>query len=79
MSSIHGHEVMNFMIESGESYTREALIETIQQKFGAEAQFHTCSAEGMSAEALVDFLQQRGKFVAKDDGFSTDSSKICNH
>ncbi|TCS43686.1 YecH family metal-binding protein [Reinekea marinisedimentorum] len=79
MSSIHGHEVMNFMIESDESYTRETLIETIQQKFGAEAQFHTCSAEGMSAEALVDFLEQRGKFVPKADGFSTDASKVCNH
>jgi probable metal-binding protein len=33
----------------------------------------------MTAEALVDFLEQRGKLVAKANGFSTDASKICNH
>ncbi|MFP8689639.1 DUF2492 family protein [Citrobacter portucalensis] len=49
MESIHGHEVLNMMIESGEQYSNASL------------------------EAA------KGKFIAKEDGFSTHESKICRH
>ena len=79
MQEIHGHEVMQFMIASGNSFTRESLREAIIGKFGAEARFHTCSSEGMDADGIIQFLEERGKFVAVDGGFTTDPSKICNH
>ena len=79
MQEIHGHEVMQFMIASGRSFTRESLRDAIIEQFGAEARFHTCSAEGMDADGIIRFLEERGKFHAVDDGFSTDPSKICNH
>ncbi|MGI6243691.1 MAG: YecH family metal-binding protein [Prevotella sp.] len=76
---IHGHEVIQMM--EGNSYpTRESLIKAITDKFGADAQFHTCSAEGLNAEQLVDFLEQHGKFMpAGNSGFTVDKSKVCNH
>ena len=43
------------------------------------ARFHTCSAENMTAEELIEFLAQRGKFTAGADGFSVDPSTICQH
>ena len=57
MASVHGHEVLNMMIASGESYSTESLTTAIEQRFGADARFHTCSAENMSAAELVTFLQ----------------------
>lgn len=75
----HGHEVLHMM--EGNSYaTRESLVEAIIARFGADEQFYTCSAEGMNAAELVDFLEERGKFMPADsNAFTVDSTKICNH
>ena len=79
MQSIHGHEVLQMMLASGESYTAASLEAAIAARFGADARFHTCSAEGLSAGELVEFLQKKGKFIAAEDGFNTHESKICRH
>lgn len=74
----HGHEVLHMM--EGNSYTRESLIEAIITKFGTEERFYTCSADNMTAEELVGFLMERGKFMPSDkSGFTVDVTKICNH
>lgn len=77
--SIHGHDVLNMMIESGEGYTKESLVEAIHARFGEAARFHTCSASEMTAAELVAFLATRGKFIPAADGFSTHESKNCRH
>ncbi|AXF58658.1 MULTISPECIES: YecH family metal-binding protein [unclassified Leclercia] len=79
MASIHGHEVLTMMIESGEQYSEESLIAAITARFGDEARFHTCSAADMTAAELVTFLAARGKFIPQASGFSTHESKICRH
>lgn len=79
MESIHGHEVLNMMIASGESYSKESLMLAIENRFGESARFHTCSAENMTAAELVAFLEKKGKFVPVDAGFTTAESKICRH
>jgi len=70
---------MEMMIASGKTYTRESLEKEIVEKFGAEARFHTCSAENMTAKEIVSFLESRGKFIDTNEGFSTDPEKICDH
>lgn len=42
MESIHGHEVLNMMIESGEQYSNASLEAAITARFGEQARFHTC-------------------------------------
>ena len=80
MASVHGHEVLHMMLESTEGYPSvEALVTAIEARFGADARFHTCSAEGMDARSLVEFLTARGKFVPSQSGFNTSIEKICNH
>ena len=79
MSSIHGHEVLQMMLASGEQYTTDSLAAAISARFGADARFHTCSAQNLSAAELVAFLQKKGKFVAEESGFNTRESKICRH
>jgi probable metal-binding protein len=76
---IHGHEVLQMM--QGNSYSsKEELVKAIISRFGEEERFYTCSAEGMTAAQLADFLEQRGKFKpAGSDGFTVDASKVCSH
>ena len=79
MNQIHGHEVMEMMLASGKTYTRETLVAEIVDKFGADARFHTCSAETMTAGQLVEFLDVRGKLVQQDEGFQTSRDVMCQH
>ena len=74
---VHGHEVLHMM--EGNSYTENSLIKAIVDRFGSEERFYTCSAENMTAEELVEFLKDRGKFMPADAGFTVDTSTICNH
>ena len=76
---VHGHEVMEMMVASGKSYTRESLRADIVSRFGPDTRFYTCSADSMTPDELISFLQARGKFVPAPDGFTTDESKLCNH
>lgn len=78
-NQIHGHEVMQMMVEAQTAYSVESLKAAIIGKFGADARFYTCSADNLTADDLIGFLAQRGKFVAQADGFSTSADKICNH
>lgn len=79
MNQVHGHEVMNMMMESKKIYTRESLIEEIHQKFGQDLRFFTCSSEGLTPEELIDFLRSRGKFTEKSDGFCMVPEDMCRH
>ena len=77
MEQIHGHEVLQMM--EGKSFSRQSLLEAITSRWGKDQLFMTCSAEGMTAEQLIDFLEAKGKFMPTDQGFTVDISKRCNH
>ena len=75
----HAHEVMHLMLELDTDFSRESLGQAIIERFGADAKFHSCSQAGMGVNEVIDFLESRGKFVARADGFNTAQDKICNH
>jgi probable metal-binding protein len=79
MTDIHAHEVMHMMLEQDGVFSRESLAQAIIERFGSSARFHSCSADGMDVHAVIDFLETRGKFVSRDDGFNTEENKICDH
>lgn len=78
MQSIHGHEVLEMILAAGKPFTKGSLEAAIHQKFGTDARFHTCSAEHMTAQELIQFLESRGKFIPEGEGFRTDRDKICH-
>lgn len=78
-AQIHGHEVIEMMMTSGKSYSRETLRADIIAKFGSETRFFTCSAEGMTADELITFLEERDKFQGQSESFEFDPSKKCDH
>jgi len=76
---IHGHEVIEMIIQAGKAYTRDSLRADIVNRFGAEARFYTCSADNLTADELITFLEARGKFRDAGTGFTIDQEQICNH
>ena len=76
---IHGHEVIDMIIHSGKAYTRDSLRADIVKRFGPEATFYTCAAEKLTADELITFLEERGKFRAAGTGFTIDQEQVCNH
>lgn len=76
---IHAHEVMHMMLEGDGDFSRESLARAIIERFGENARFCSCSASGMNVDAVIDFLESRGKFVPRGDGFNTTQDKICKH
>mgnify|MGYP000350777894 CR=1 FL=1 len=75
----HGHEVLEMMIESGQSYSNQSLQAAIEDKFGLEARFYICSGGGMTASELIETLWAKDKFTGTPDAFVFDPANRCNH
>ena len=76
---IHGHEVIEMIIRSGKAYTRDSLRADIITRFGTAARFYTCSAENLTPDELITFLEERGKFRDAGEGFTIDQNQVCSH
>ena len=72
MEQLHAHEVLHMM--KGNSYSELSLKKAISEKFGEDQRFYTCSAENMDIDELIDFLK-----MSTDEGFTVDTTKVCNH
>ena len=77
MEQLHANEVLHMM--EGNSYSESSLKEAIIRKFGEHQHFYTWSAEDMDADALIEFLKAKGKFMPVADGFTVDITKVCNY
>jgi len=78
-ASYHGHDVLHFLLEAKSALSSDEILTQVSEKFGANARFHTCSAEGMDLETLISFLLERGKIVPQDGGFVVAGHRICKH
>ena len=76
---IHGHEVLEMMIESGHPYSNESLQQAIDLKFGTDARFYICSGGDMSASELIEALWAKDKFTGTSESFVFDPANRCNH
>ncbi|AMO56775.1 hypothetical protein GZ77_02595 [Endozoicomonas montiporae] len=65
--SIHGHNVLNLIREHNQPVNIDELLTAISQHFGTESRFHTCSAEGLSADQLVELFLAKGKLVLENE------------
>ena len=76
---IHGHEILH-MMEGKSVAARVALVGGRIIRIGAAERFCTCSVEGLDAAEIVDFLDDRGKFMeTPDGGFTVNLGMMCNH
>jgi probable metal-binding protein len=79
MNLIHGHEVLQMMLASDKAFTKTSLLQEVNNKFGSDARFYTCSAENLTAEQLIDFLDSKGKLVWQSGAFQTSPDLLCKH
>lgn len=75
--SIHGHLVMEMMAKSAKTYTKAELKAQIAAQFGENSRFHTCMDSELTADALIDFLAAKGKFVESEQGIHMPESHLC--
>ena len=75
--SIHGHQVMEMMAKSAKKYSRSSLKAEIAAKFGGDACFHVCMDNDLSADTLIDFLVENGKFIESEEGVHMPESHLC--
>ena len=67
MKSIHGHKVLNLIKEQAEFVSRDDLLKAMEQKFGTDACFHTCSVQNLNSEELVSLFLKKGKLEEVDN------------
>jgi probable metal-binding protein len=77
--SIHGHEVMEMILAADAPLSRGELEEAVAARFGEAARFHTCSAESMTLDELLQFLNGRGKVLEVNGFLETSRGQICSH
>ncbi len=78
-NTVHGHDVMEMIIDAPTPPSREELCAAVVERFGGDALFYTCSAKDMSIEGLLEFLMERNKLVEVDGKLSTHPDHICDH
>ena len=65
--SIHGHNVLNLIREYNQPVSKEEILTAIAQHFGSNNLFHTCSAEGLNADQLLELFLAKGKLTLQNE------------
>ncbi|MDO5075052.1 MAG: YecH family protein [Bacteroidales bacterium] len=73
----HAHAILDMM--EGRIFTDETLLLAIQQQFGTDATFHTCSVDGKSPQDIITFLKNKGKFIDMEEGYTVNTAARCKH
>lgn len=76
-ANVHGHDVIALVEGASAPFTRATLTAEVVRLWGPEATFYTCSAEGLTAAQLLDFLLERGKLVDSGGELSVIPGRVC--
>ena len=78
-ASVHGHALLNYLIDQGGPVNLETLRKWAQEAHGLQARYHTCSAHDLTFEGILGFLQERTKVVFQDGAVSAAVTHVCSH
>ena len=78
MTSIHAHNVLRELIQAGAVGSKADIRQLIRDKFGSQTRFYACSAAGMGAEELIEFLLARDKIALVDGKYIVNVGNICD-
>lgn len=78
-TNVHAHEVLHLLVDGGTEWTVDGLRREVEERYGVEVRFESCSAAGMDFDQLLQFLLQRRKIAVIDGTVTADPSKICAH
>jgi probable metal-binding protein len=77
--SIHGHKLLNHILDLGGSEPLDALRLWAASTHGPDAQYHTCSAEELTFDSLMQFLLDRNKIEISDNRVRVIADHVCSH
>jgi probable metal-binding protein len=70
---------MEMILTAEPPYSRADLKEAVRRRFGESARFHTCSAQDMTLDELLQFLGSRSKLFEVAGEVRTSRGRLCNH
>ena len=59
--AIHGHDIIDLVAAYPDGIRLSQLMETVTERYGRMATFHTSSAACMDLDGVLSFLESRGK------------------
>jgi probable metal-binding protein len=77
--SVHGHIILQAIIDAGGQLPLEELRTIASSRHGGDATYHTCSAQGMSFDGLIEFLTSRKKTQIEEGRISVFVENMCEH
>jgi probable metal-binding protein len=77
--AIHGHEIIDLVSTYPDGIRLSQLMETVADRYGRAATFHTCSALGMDLDGLLAFLEARDKVRIVSGVVFPGGSPACDH
>lgn len=77
--SIHGHIVLNHILDLGGSESLITLRNWSEACHGLDARYHTCSAQDLTYEGLLQFLLGRKKIEVTGDRVRVTADHVCSH
>lgn len=79
-NTFHVHQVMEMINHENRALALTEIITLIEQKFGANAIFESCSMSGMSPADVIQFLLGREKIAECEPGkFQLNIYNSCGH
>jgi probable metal-binding protein len=77
--TVHGHAVLEMLLSAERPMTRAELGAAAASAYGPDARYHTCSAEGMTLDELLQFLLTREKIDEDDGVLAAHRDRMCVH
>ncbi len=77
--SIHGHTVLNHILDLGGSESLTTLRNWVQTSHGLDARYHTCSVRDLTYEGLLQLLLERNKIEVTGDRIRVIADYVCSH
>jgi probable metal-binding protein len=78
-ASIHGHVLLNYLIDLGKPVKIEALRKWAREAHGQQARYHTCSVQDLTLDGILGFLQERNKVTLQNGSISAAVTHVCSH
>jgi probable metal-binding protein len=76
----HVHDIMDQLALEQKPLELSQLVSLINNKFGEEARYNSCSVEGMNAKFAIEFLIMRKKLTEPEPGkYLASAHAHCNH
>lgn len=79
MNTIHIHDILDIIYNSGKEYTIDSLKEEVINRYGNDINFMTCSDHKFGIEGMIDFMCSRGKIEVHGEKIFPAGASWCDH